>query len=446
MRLHLRHSTAAKSRLPLLAIIALAAVGGGGWYWKTSQTKKPEFQTITVSRGEITQVVTATGTLNPVLNVEVGSQISGIIQKLHADYNTPVKEGQVVAQIDPATYEASVMQAEGELASAEAALELARLNEKRARDLDNRKAAPPASLDQAVAALHQAEAQVKIRQASLRRAKVDLDRCTIYSPVDGIVISRSVDVGQTVAASLSAPVIFTIANDLAKMQIDANVAEADVGNVEEGQHVTFTVDAFPTRTFHGKVVQVRNAPITVQNVVSYDAVIEVRNDDLKLKPGMTATASIIIASRKDALKVGAAALRFRMPEGLLPESRETPPPHAGAPGEKPTADIVAAGGGGNGGGGNGGASEGRQRKRGERGNRSGGGERASTRTIYVLRGEEPLPVQVKTGISDGIHTEVTEGLKEGDEVITGVNIQQSASGAARNPFMPASPGGMRRRM
>src|SRR5207237_3270435 len=231
------------------------------------------YQTATVTRGPITQAVTATGTLNPVVNVQVGSQVSGNIAELFVDFNSQVKAGQVVAQIDPMLFQAAVTQAEGDVASAQAALELAKLNASRTRTLFAQKNSAQQDLDQAVANLHQAEANVKIKQGALDKAKADLEHCTITSPVDGVVISRSVDVGQTVAASLQAPVIFQIANDLTKMQIDSNVAEADVGVVQVGQDVDFTVDAFPTRTFHGKVVQVRNAPITVQNVVTYDTVI-----------------------------------------------------------------------------------------------------------------------------------------------------------------------------
>src|SRR5215472_7700415 len=269
------------------------------------------YQTAAVTRGPITQAVTATGTLNPVVNVQVGSQVSGNIAKLFVDFNSQVKAGQVVAQIDPALFQATVTQAEGDLASAQAALELAKVNAARTQRLFVEKNSSQQDVDQAVANLHQAEANVKIKQGALDKAKADLDHCTITSPIDGVVISRSVDVGQTVAASLQAPVIFQIANDLTKMQIDSNVAEADVGVVKVGQDVDFTVDAFPTRTFHGKVVQVRNAPITVQNVVTYDTVIGVDNKDLKLKPGMTANVSIIIAHKENVLQIKNAALRYR---------------------------------------------------------------------------------------------------------------------------------------
>src|SRR5438093_2533732 len=248
------------------------------------------YQTATIARGPITQAVTATGTLNPVVNVQVGSQVSGNIAKLFVDYNSQVKAGQVVAQIDPALFQATVTQTEGDLANAQATLELAKVNAKRTQDLFARKTSSQADLDQAMANLHQGEANVKIKQGALDKAKADLEHCTITSPIDGVVISRNVDVGQTVAASLQAPVIFQIANDLTKMQIDSNVAEADVGVLEVGQDVDFTVDAFPMRTIHGKVVQVRNAPITVQNVVTYDTVIGVSNPDAQLKPGLTANA------------------------------------------------------------------------------------------------------------------------------------------------------------
>src|SRR5262249_32167033 len=269
------------------------------------------YQTATVMRGPITQVVTATGTLNPVTNVQVGSQVSGNIQKLFADFNSEVKACQTVAQIDPALFQAAVTQAEGDLATAQAGLELAKVNAARTQRLFTEKNSSQQDVDSAIATLHQAEGNVKIKQGALDKAKADLEHCTITSPVDGVVISRNVDVGQTVAASLQAPVIFQIANDLTKMQIDSNVAEADVGVVSVDQDVDFTVDAFPMRTFHGKVVQVRNAPITVQNVVTYDTVIGVNNSDLKLKPGMTANVSIIIAHQDNVLQIKNAALRYR---------------------------------------------------------------------------------------------------------------------------------------
>jgi HlyD family secretion protein len=371
------------------------------------------YQIAIVTRGPITQAVTATGTLNPVVNVQVGSQVSGNIAKLFADFNSQVKAGQVVAQIDPALFQATVTQAQGDLASAQAALELAKLNATRTQELFAKKTSSKADLDQAVANLHQAEANVKIKQGALDKAKADLDHCTITSPIDGVVISRSVDVGQTVAASLQAPVIFQIANDLTKMQIDANVAEADVGVLEVGQDVDFTVDAFPTRTFHGKVVQVRNAPITVQNVVTYDTVIGVNNPDLKLKPGMTANVSIVVAQKDNVLQIKNAALRYRPAEAGPAEMSSAKAATGGSSPRTP-----------------GGAQRGAARER-----------RTSDRTVYVLSGGRPQPVQIKTGISDGVVTEVIEGLKEGDRVVTAeLSSKSPAASPPPNPFS----GGARR--
>src|SRR5213076_2209471 len=320
---------------------------------RLGRSNAAQFQTTAVTRGPITQTVTATGTLNPVVNVQVGSQVSGNIQKLFADFNSKVKAGDVVAQIDPVLFQATVTQAEGDLANAQAALELAKVNATRIQELFAKKNSAQADVDQAMANLHQAEANVKIKQGALDKAKADLDHCTITSPIDGVVISRSVDVGQTVAASLQAPVIFTIANDLTKMQIDANVAEADVGAVAVDQNVDFSVDAFPSRTFHGKVVQVRNAPITVQNVVTYDTVIGVSNADLKLKPGMTANVSIVVAHKDNVLQIKNAALRYRPAEATPGEIRSRSPAPGGTRG-----------------------SAGRER-------------RTSERTVYVLSSGEP---------------------------------------------------------
>ena len=380
----------------LLVLILLLAAGGGAWWWTHRDAKtESTFTTVAVTEGPMSQIVTATGTLTPVVNVTVGSQISGIIQELHADFNSSVKAGDVVAQLDPATYQATVNQAKGDVAQAEAGLELARLTADRKKELLAQKAAPQADVDAAVAALSQAKATVQIKRANLERAEVDLARCTIRSPIDGTVISRNVDVGQTVAASLNAPVLFTIANDLTKMQIYTAVAEADVGAATEGQTVDFSVDAFPYETFHGKVEQVRNAATTVQNIVTYNVVVSVDNPELKLKPGMTANVSIIVAHRDDAVKVPNDVLRYRPPE-----------PPAGA-------KVV------------------KEKKP------SGRGERV----LYVLPpgATEPQPAEVKLGISDNFTTEVLDGLKVGDLVVTGTT---APIGGPKNPLLG---GGMRRR-
>jgi HlyD family secretion protein len=392
-----------KRPIPLIIGIVLVIVAGL-LFTRCRSGSGQNFQTVAVTRGPITQAVTATGTLNPVQNVQVGSQVSGNIQKLFADFNSIVKAGQVIAQIDPVVFQANVNQAQGDLDNAKAALELARLNAARTQALVAKQNSAQSDLDQATANLHQAEANVKIKEGALEKAQADLDHCTITSPIDGMVISRNVDVGQTVAASLQAPVIFQIANDLTKMQIDANVAEADVGGVAVDQDVDFTVDAFPSQTFHGKVVQVRNAPITVQNVVTYDTVIGVTNPDLKLKPGMTANVSIVSAHRDDVLKIPNGALRFRLPdESPASAAKRDPSASARQPGGKPPARA----------------------------------ERRIERSVYVLppKSSKPTKVTIKTGISDGVATEITEGLKEGDRVVTGVTENSGATSTpATNPF------------
>lgn len=425
--------------LLVLAIVG-GVIGAVVWHFAGRENTEPQYQTAEIARGDIVQAVTATGTLNPVKSVTVGSQISGNILKLYVDFNSPVTSNQVVAELDPSTYKAAVSQGEGDVASATATMELNQIEAKRADELFKSKLISESDHDTAIANLHLSEATVKIKQAALDTTKVNLQRCTIYSPVDGIVISRNVDVGQTVAASLSAPTLFVIANDLTKMQIDANISEADVGGVEEKQEVNFTVDAFPTRTFDGQVVQVRNSPTNYQNVVTYDAVVGVDNHDMKLKPGMTANVSVIIAERKDTLRIPNAALRFRPPEVYSKETKTNATKQATT---------------------NGAAVEAGSRSGGGRRDRSGGGgsgggarvhsEHQPTRTIYVMTDKaDPSnlkPVQVKIGISDGVYTEVVDGLKEGDLVVTGLSLpsDQSSGAPQSNPFGGrGGPGGFRR--
>lgn len=468
-------------------LVLLAGAGYGGWQWYSKRAVQDalEFRTATAATGDIVQAVTANGALTPVRNVEVGSQISGTLTDVKVDFNDKVKTGDVLAQIDPATYERALVQAEAELANSSAAAELSKLNFTRAKDLFAGNLISKSEFDEAKANLSQAEANVKMRVANVERAKVDLSRTTIYAPIDGMILTRKIEVGQTVAASLNSPTLFIIANDLSKMRIEAAVSEADVGNVTEGQTVNFTVDAFPARKFSGKVQQVRFAANTNQNVVSYTTVVEVNNADLKLRPGMTANASIVIAEKKGVMRIPNSAIRFRPPQNAViagktndaPAASDAPKvelatsgPFAGLPippwqakGERrrPTdeersayeasltpeqkekyqavmaemrARFAQAAGGGEG---SGGGDRPRPRRTEQEGPRS--------QTIYLIEKQTSAagpavtalkPVTVKLGISDGTNTEVIEGLKEGDVVAVGTIATASAT-----PTGPASPFG-----
>lgn len=309
----------------IFLLILLIALGAGFFFFLRYDKNGPKFITEKITRGDIKSTVMATGTVNAVTTVQVGTQVSGTIKELFVDYNSPVKKGQILAQIDPAIFEAQVGQAKANLMSAKANLEKAQVTLhdtkttwERNKILYAKNFIAKSDLDtaetnhlSAQAQIKVAEAQIQQNQAALDSASINLKYSRILSPVNGIVISRNVDIGQTVAASFQTPTLFTIAQDLTKMQIDTSVDEADIGRVSAGQSVTFTVDAYPELTFPGKVSVVRNAPITVSNVVTYNAVITVDNNDLKLKPGMTANVSIETAAASGVLRIPNAALRFK---------------------------------------------------------------------------------------------------------------------------------------
>src|SRR5687768_8970344 len=412
-----------------LIVLAIAALAAGGWYWYDSRNGEGEvrYRTARVERGPIAAVVVASGTLNAVTTVQVGSQISGQVKDIYADFNTPVKRGQVIARIDPATYELRVSQTRADLDAAESAVSVARsgLAAQQAelgrvritlldaeRDLERKKMLvdkkfiSPAELDKArtvldttreqlkavqaqiqvsEAQVRSAQAAVKQRESLLKQAQVDLERTIIRAPVDGTVILRNVDAGQTVAASLQAPVLFTIAQDLRDMQVEAAIDEADVGRLRVGMPASFAVDAFPRRSFTGDIRQIRKSPQNVQNVVSYTVIISARNPDMALLPGMTANVRIVVEERANGLKVPNAALRWR-------------PPDAEAPADLPKT---------------------RARER-----------RA---VVYVLQGGEPRALQVQLGLNDGSSTEIVgDALAEGSEVIVGAVGR--GSGAAGGGF------------
>lgn len=482
----------------IFLLLVVAAGGGGGWYFfRGKAAKPPEFQTTKVARGDITQAVTATGDLQPVVTVDIGAQVSGQIKEVLVDFNSKVKAGDVLARIDEATPTQRLKQAEADLASAEANNQLIQLNATRTRELAGKKLVSQQELDSIEAQLAQSNATLLTRRAAVANAKLDLERTVITAPIDGMVLDRKTDKGRTVNASMNAPTLFTLVNDLTKMQINAAVAEADIGTIAEGQEVKFSVDAFPNRTFSGTVRMVRSAASVNQSVVSYATIIDVANDDLKLRPGMTANVSIIVQQRPNVLRIANGALRVRIPPEVLAPAPAAPgapadgkaAPKAATPGnmtdeERMTAtfaimreigfergstataeqiekakklakdkgldpDLIAARlatpGGRKGGGG------------GDRGSRGGGGSRGPggpggdrgfnntvvTRTLYKFANPEAedkdkkvVPVSVRLGVSDGFTTEVLDGLAEGDTVITGVIMPGATAAAAA-----AAPGG-----
>ncbi len=425
-----------RSRAWIFWVLALA-VAGGGWGWHHVRAGRGNgaagYKTVALERGEIVQAVTANGALGAVQTVAVGSEVSGKIVELRADYNSAVTNGQMLAKLDASTYERQVEQAEAELESAKASLKLAEANFRRAGELRALELVSQADYDQSEATLAQARAALLVREASLSKARVDLEKTTIFSPMDGVVISRAVDVGQTVAASLNAPTLFTLAQDLRAMRIEAQISEADVGGVAEGQTVTFTVDAYPARTFTGRVNQVRFEPVTNQGVVNYVAIVDVDNGDLKLRPGMTANASVVTDRRENALRLPNAALRFRPPEGAA-----VAPAEAGEGTEAKAERRVEHSGSWRRG-------EGRGAGAG-RGHREGNGSGdSSLKTVYVLDAAGGLREQpVRLGITDGTWTEVLEpGPREGERIATGLQTaaeKETAKAGARSPFMPRPPG------
>jgi HlyD family secretion protein len=458
-----------RRKLILISVLmVLVLSGAAGFYWFGNGGRKASFRTAPVERGDILSTISSTGTLNAVITVQVGTQVSGTIKELMVDYNSRVKKGMLIARIDPATFEAKVNQAKADLessraavlnqraavAKAEADVATARANvlkedvgvrdakikaEARARlfqeggisqeerdtaqttydaAVAQREAvqaslrASQAGLDVARAQQASAEATVQQKKAALDQAQVDLDNSEIRAPVDGVVVARNVDVGQTVAASLQAPTLFLIAQDLTKMQVDTNVDEADVGRVALDQEATFTVDSHPGQVFRGRVVQIRQAPQVVQNVVTYDTVVAVGNPELKLMPGMTANVKILVARREGTLLVPNAAFRVRV-DGAAPAAAAGSPGQRGAQGMAGGRPPGAPG-----------MGPGRGADPGTKGTPDAGKQR-----IWVLQDGKAVERMLRTGLSDGQKTEILEGLQEGEPVIVGLGTQPRAGSA-----------------
>jgi len=375
----------------ILVLLALF-IGVGGVAWLRSE-KSPKYRTAPVERGEITATISASGTLNAVITVQVGSQISGKIKHLYADFNSRVEKGQLIARIDPDTLEAKVNQAKADVDNAKVAVKDAKIKRDSRAALFQEGGISQEERDSAQASYDSAAARLEAALAALRAAQVDLDRTYIHAPVNGVVIARNVDVGQTVAASLQAPILFLIAEDLSKMQVDTNVDEADISRIQVGQQASFTVDAFPEEVFKGQVVQIRQAPIVQQNVVTYNVVVAVVNPELKLKPGLTANVKILVDRRANALKIPNAALRFRPPS--------------------PDGEPLAA----------------QEKTRGPS-------------QLWILDDGRLSGVAVKLGLSDEYFTEVLEGdVKEGQSVVVG----SGARDGSRRPQQGSGPFPQQRR-
>jgi len=427
----------------LTGIAALVIVAAVVVWWRRGSEPPVKYRLAAADRGTIEAVVSATGTIQPVEQVDVSSQVSGTVYRLHADYNSRVRAGQVLCELEPSSFRARVAQSEAAVARSEAAVRESRRQLDRARELLPQNYVSQADVDAVESTLQQRQADLKQAQAQLTAARVDLANTTIRSPIEGVVIARSVNLGQTVAASLSAPKLFVIANNLSQMQVETRIDEADIGQIRPGLPATFTVDAFPDQNFAGLVSQVRLEPIVEQNVVTYTTVIRTENPALQLRPGMTANVSVEVAKRDDVLRVPNSALRFR----LTGEAARGASAGRGAANAE--TDGVRAGGGGQGAGGRG---MGGRRRGGATGGHPaqpgpavvGGaagemGPRLKPGAVYVLRNGKPVRVEIRTGITDGGFTEVGgHSLQPGDQVIVGVE----STGASPNSVqLPPGMGG-----
>jgi len=402
----------------LLGVTVIAGlIGGGIWYAKQRAAQNPEqrYKLQPLEKGDVTQTVSANGTLNPVVLVSVGTQVSGTVKKLYVDFNDHVKKGQALLELDDALVAAAERQSAASVANAQATLELAQANEIRSKQLFAQEYVSKQEFDQARQVLKSAQAQLALARAQNERDRANLNFTIIRSPVDGVVIDRVVDLGQTVAASFQTPVLIKIAQDLSEMRIDTSFAEADIGSLREGQKAKFTVDAFPSRNFSGEVQQIRLNPTNQQNVVTYNVRINVANPEQVLLPGMTAYVNIAVAQRNDVLLVPNAALRFKPADAAdkKPENGAKATSTAAMPTGSDSGGMAGKGGG--------------DKKGKKRDGQSG--------TVYVLAGEEIKPVSVQLGITDNRNTEILSGdMQAGDRVITGENTN------GNGPSKPSSVG------
>ena len=436
-----------KRRLGVIIACTVAVLAAGFYFVTSGKTGKVTYRFDKVDRGDVIVSISATGTLNADTTVEVGSQVSGRIAKLYADFNSVVKKGQLLAQLDPTFLQAALDQAKAGVFRARATLNQAERDHKRNTDLFAKGLISQADMDASLTNYESAQAGLEQAKAALEGADVNLKYATIESPISGVVISRSVDVGQTVAASLSAPTIFTIANDLKKMQVQASVDEADIGSVKVGQKVSFRVDSYPDDTFEGKVSQVRLAPVITQNVVNYTVIIDVANPEMKLMPGMTATVSIEVAKRENVLRVPIQAIRFAPPEEPKENSGRGAEEARSARESSDSARGSLSGG------------PAQDSARGERMNlrmhrsrassdssrrewKSGGGTTFPAR-VWVMENGKPKSLGIVRGLMNTQYVEVIRGdLKEGDQVIIGsIGGQTQVASGGQNPFQPRFGGG-----
>jgi HlyD family secretion protein len=391
-------------KIVLGVTLAAGLVGGGVWYAKQRAAQDPEqrYKLAAVEKGEVTQTVSANGTLTPLVLVNVGTQVSGTVRKLYVDFNDQVVAGQKLLELDQSLLQAQAKQSQANVVNVATSLDLARASEARMKALLDKEYVSRQEYDQAHQTLKSAEAQLMQARAAAEKDRVNLGYTTITSPVSGVVVARLVDLGQTVAASFQTPTLIQIAQDLSKMAIDTSFAEADIGNIKEGLPVRFTVDAFPNRNFHGLVRQIRLNPTNQQNVVTYNVRIKVDNPDLILLPGMTAYVNIGVQKREGALLVPNAALRFK-PADAADKKTEN--------GQKAGSTVASGPGAGGGANGSGAPGAGKGKKR-----------DGQSGTVYILAGKEIKPVSVQLGITDNRNTEIVGGeLKEGDRIVTGEN-------------------------
>ena len=439
-----RNAIIAVAAVALVSVLVLARRGSGN--------DESSFRFVAVELGDLEQVVSATGSLDAVTTVQVGTQVSGIINDVYVDFNDDVEEGQVIARLDRTLLEIAVSEAQTNLTRSQAQYEFVDRNFQRTKALFEQQLVSESEFNQAEYDVRTAEAAYESSRISLDRARRNLGYATIYAPISGKVVERNVDPGQTVAASLSTPQLFLIANDLSEMQILASVDESDIGSIEEGQDVRFTVQAYPDDTFSGTVAQVRLQSKVQENVVNYTVVVNVRNDDGRLLPGMTATVEFLVETATDVLKVANAALRFRPPEALMAglierqrariEQRRAEREAAEGGGGQPDVEGGRpAGGGDRGGFGGQGGGFGGQR------GGAGGFNRDDIATLYYLDDEGQFAaMRVRKGITDGQYTEVLgRNIEEGLQVIAAVTTGSSTESSSSNPFQPQQGGGGRGR-